>query len=147
METVERIVTPWHVWVVGIVSLLWNAMGAADYTMTHLGGDAYLQSAGLDPASIAYLRSVPGWAVAGWALGVWGAVAGSLLLLLRSRFAVWAFALSLAGVVVMTAYTMANPYPAAMTSTGATVFEWTIKLVALLLLIYAWAMRKRGVLR
>ena len=85
--------------------------------------------------------------VAGWALGVWGAVAGSLLLLLRSRFAVWAFALSLAGVVIMTAYTMANPYPAAMTSTGATVFEWTIKLVALLLLVYAWAMRKRGVLR
>lgn len=147
METVERAATPWHLWVVGLVSLLWNLMGAADYTMTHVGGEDYMLTAGMDAAGIAWVASVPGWAIAGWALGVWGGVAGSLLLLLRSRYAVWAFALSLIGIVLMTAYTMGNPYPASMTSTGATLFEWTIKLVAVLLLLYAWAMRKRRVLR
>jgi len=30
----STVATPWHVWVVGIVALLWNAMGALDYTMT-----------------------------------------------------------------------------------------------------------------
>ena len=147
METIQRVATPWHLWVIGIVSLLWNAMGAADYTMTRYGGEEYMLTAGMDAAGIAWILSAPAWATAGWALGVWGAVAGSLLLLLRSRYSVWAFAVSLLGIVVMTAYSMANPYPASMTSTGATLFEWTIKLVALLLLLYAWAMRKRGVLR
>ena len=32
-------------------------------------------------------------------------------------------------------------------TTGGTVFEWTIKHVAVLQLSYAWTMRKRGVLR
>ena len=147
MDAVPRVATPGHLWLIGIVALLWNLIGAADYTMTRYGGEEYMLGAGMDAAGVAWIESAPAWATAGWALGVWGGVAGSLLLLLRSRFAVWAFALSLVGVLVMTAYAMANPYPASMTSTGATVFEWTIKVIALLLLLYAWAMRKRGVLR
>lgn len=147
METVKRVPAPWHLLVVGIVSLLWNLVGAADYTMTQLGGEEFMQRAGMDAAEIAYIGSLPAWATAGWALGVWGAVAGSLLLLARSRFAVWAFAVSLVGVLVMTAYTFANPYPESMTSTAGTLLEWMIKLVAVLLLAYAWAMRERGILR
>ena len=28
---------PWHLWVVGVVTLLWNAVGIFSYMMTHLG--------------------------------------------------------------------------------------------------------------
>lgn len=138
---------PTHLWVVGILSLLWNAMGAYDYTMTHLGGEEYLTRGGFGPEVVAYFAALPVWATAAWALGVWGAVIGSVLLLLRSRYAVWAFALSLAGVVVMTARALADPYPAEMASPAMTAFEWIIKIVAVLLLWYAWRMRERGVLR
>lgn len=147
MDTVDRAATPWHLWVIGIVSLLWNAMGAADYTMTHVGGADYLRQGGFDEGVIAYFAALPAWATASWALGVWGAVLGSILLLMRTRYAVWAFALSLLGVVLTTVNSLVNPYPASMVSTGGTVFEWTIKLVAVLLLLYAWTMHKRGVLR
>src|SRR3546814_7159427 len=34
--------TPWHLWVVGVLSLLWNAVGAFDYTMTKLNDADYL---------------------------------------------------------------------------------------------------------
>jgi hypothetical protein len=88
-----------------------------------------------------------GVAKAGWALGVWGGVAGAILLLLRSRFAVWAFAVSLVGVAMMTAYTYTRDLPPALSSPGAIAFDWTIKIVAALLLWYAWRMRARGVLR
>ena len=37
------------------------------------------------------------WFDADWAIGVWFAVAGSVLILLRSRFAAPAFLISLAG--------------------------------------------------
>ena len=62
--------TPAHLWIVGIVSLLWNAFGATDYTMTMSHNAAYLSAA--SAAQLAYVASFPAWAVALWALGVWG---------------------------------------------------------------------------
>ena len=138
---------PVHLWIVGILSLLWNGIGAADYSMTHIGGATYLEQSGFGAETIAYLANLPIWATASWALGVWGAVAGSLLLLFRSRHAATAFIVSLAGVALMTLHSFINPYPAEMVSTGGTVFEWIIKLVAVLLLWYAWRQRAAGVLR
>jgi hypothetical protein len=29
-----NIVTPWHLWLVGVLALLWNSFGAFDYVMT-----------------------------------------------------------------------------------------------------------------
>src|SRR3546814_17451825 len=48
--------TPWHLWVVGGLSLLWNAIGAFDYTMTKMDNAAYL--AGFTPEQIAYFQSL-----------------------------------------------------------------------------------------
>lgn len=115
--------TPRHLWIVGGLSLLWNCIGAADYTMTQTRNSAWLQ--GITAEQLAYLHDFPTWAVSAWALGVWGALAGSILLLLRSRLAVTAFALSLAGLVVNLVWRFmlsgvdeaqlfgANPYPLA----------------------------------
>ena len=44
--------------------------------------------------------------MAGWALGVWGAVAGSVGLLLRHGWSRWAFIVSLAGMVVSSVYSL-----------------------------------------
>jgi hypothetical protein len=66
-----RTKAPWHLWVVGIVSFLWNCMGAFDYSMTQLGGVEALQSAGMGAEEIAYVQSFPAWATGAWAVGVW----------------------------------------------------------------------------
>src|SRR3546814_11492179 len=49
--------TPWHLWVVGVLSLLWNAVGAFDYTMTKLNDADYLSA--FTPEQIAYFQSFP----------------------------------------------------------------------------------------
>ena len=107
--------TPWHIWVVGIVTLLWHAGGAYDYLMAKLRTRSYLQ---MIPEAhragfVAYLDAMPIWAVSDLGLGVWGAVLGSILILLRSRHAVTAFAVALAGLIVTTGYTyfVAPPSP------------------------------------
>src|SRR3546814_13177448 len=84
--------TPVHLWAVGVLSLLWNAVGAFDYMMTKLGNADYLSA--FTPEQIAYFQGFPLWANIGWAFGVWGSVLGSILLLARSRHAVTAFARS-----------------------------------------------------
>lgn len=139
--------TRWHLWLVGIVSLLWNAVGAFDYTMTQSRSEWYL--AQFTPEQLAYFFSYPAWVVAFWALGVWAAVLGSVLLLLRSRFAAPAFAVSLVGIVVTSVYTfgLAETSMAEVTGSGAIWFSAVIFVVTLALWLYARAMRARGQLR
>ena len=84
----KSVKTPWHLWVVGFVSLLWNSVGGFSYTMTRLG---MLERLGMGEEEIAYFASAPAWSNFFWALGVWGAILGSILILLRSRFAVHSF--------------------------------------------------------
>lgn len=138
---------PWHLWLVGILSLLWNAGGAYDYFMSKTRNADYL--AALTPEQQAFFDSFPLWVNITWALGVWGAVLGSVFLLLRSRFAVTAFAVSLLGAVLSAVrnFLVADPSMAEVAGSFAIVFSLVILIVAFLLLVYARAMRRNGVLR
>ena len=89
---------PRHLWIVGVLSLLWNSVGAFDYVMTETRNADYLR--GFTPEQLAYFTGFPKWVVAAWALAVWGGVAGSLGLLWRQRWAVPVFGLSLAAMAV-----------------------------------------------
>jgi len=142
----ERRATPVHLWVVGVVSALWNAMGVTDYVMTQTRNEAWMAQMTAD--QVAWIDSAPMIAHASWAFGVWGALLGSLLLLARSRHAVIAFGLSLAGLAVNTGYQLTAPMPSGhMDSTAMLAFHAAIWAVAIALLVYAMRMRRRGVLR
>lgn len=140
--------TPWHLWVVGVVSLLWNAFGAFDFVSTITRGEAYLREMNFDQAMIDYFLAMPDWMYVPWTLGVWGAVIGSILLLLRNRYAVWAFALSLIGAVVSLAYgQLMDPPPLAPDMAMMKWMPFVIMLITVLLFVYAFNMRRKGVLR
>lgn len=85
-------------WIVALLGLLWNGFGAYLYTRTSLGDAAMLADA--PPAMRDYVATMPIWAHAGWALGIWSSLAGSVLMLARSRRAVGAFWISLVGALV-----------------------------------------------
>ncbi len=138
--------TPWHLWVVGLLSLLWNGVGAYDYFMTQTDNAAYLSM--LTEAQRAMLDSRPVWFDAVWAIGVWGSVAGSLLLLLRSRAAVWAFAASFIGLILSSVWQFGIADPSALETTGsfALIMTGVIAVGILLMWVYARAMLRRGVL-
>lgn len=140
--------TPWHLWVVGVVSLLWNAFGAFDFVSTISRGEAYLREMNFDQAMIDYFLAMPDWMYVPWTLGVWGAVIGSIMLLLRNRFAVWAFALSLIGAVVSLVYgQFIDPPPLAPDMAMMKWMPFAIMLITVLLFVYAFNIRRKGVLR
>lgn len=144
--------TPFHLWIVGILSLLWNGVGAYDYLATKLGNRDYIASmteplgVGIDDA-MAYFESYPLWMNIAWAIGVWGAVAGALLLLMRSGFAWYAFVLSLCGIVAAGWFQISNPLPGMTDSTIPNLFAGVVLAITVLLAWYSRAMAKRGVLR
>ncbi|WP_341368961.1 hypothetical protein [Yoonia sp. BS5-3] len=140
--------TPIHLWIIGIVSLLWNAGGAMDYVMTKTNAADYL--AAQPEARLLLLEGAPGWFSVTWAVGVWFSVFGSLLLLLRSRYAGSAFALSLLGLIGSSIYTYGMADGGSMLATAGTmavVFTFAIPLILIALWLYARAMTKAGVLR
>ncbi|HEV2083399.1 MAG TPA: hypothetical protein VGR32_13230 [Brevundimonas sp.] len=140
--------TPWHLWAVGVVSLLWNGFGAYDFIMTNTQGEAYMRASGMTQGMIDYFNAMPTWMYVPWTLGVWGAVLGSILLLLRNRLAVWAFAASLLGAVASLLFGLIHPMPELPEAMAMMKWmPWLIAVVAAFLAWYAWTMGKRGVLR
>jgi hypothetical protein len=138
--------TPLHFWIVAVLATVWNAFGAFDYIMTQTRNEAYL--AGFTDPQRAYFESFPMWMEATWAFGVWGGFLGAILLLMRSRHAVTAFAVSLAGLAASTVYQyVLNTPPTEMTTGVMMAMNIVIWAIAIGLLWYAMRMRKAGVLR
>ena len=142
----ESVRTPVHLWIVGVLALVWNGFGCFDYLMTQTRNADYLAHF-TDPQRV-YFESFPLWMEAMWAIGVWGGLLGALLLLLRSRWAVLAFGLSLLGLAASTVYQyiLTAPPPDMMTR-GMIAMNVAIWAVCIGLFVYAREMRSRGVLR
>ncbi|MEL6323067.1 MAG: hypothetical protein AAGJ29_07305 [Pseudomonadota bacterium] len=137
--------TPWHLWVIGGVTLLWNLMGVVDFAMTQIQYEPYMSQ--FTEAQLEYFYGLPAWAIVFWAFGVFGAFIGSGLLLLRNKLAVHAFALSLLGMIVTTVYGYGLADGLKVSGTGALIFSIVIAVIAIFLLVYARAMASRSVLR
>ncbi|MFA6218311.1 MAG: hypothetical protein WC692_00860 [Erythrobacter sp.] len=136
-ETTGKV--PGHLWAVGGLSLLWNAFGCYIYTMTMMRDPAMMAQTPEEMRAV--LDATPMWANGAWALGVWGALLGSILLLVRNRLALHAFAVSLLGLAGTAVYEATSAIPVNVPQLA------TIWAVALFLLWYAWSMTKKGVLR
>ena len=133
---------PWHLWVVGILSLLWNASGA--WVIVSAQSGAALD---MDAAEIAYYAAQAPWFVAVVDVVLISAVLAAIALLLRSRRAVHLYALSIVGIAVTGAYDIAQGTALLLQDQGWLVLELVTAGLALAQLAYAIAMRSRGVLR
>ena len=138
---------PISFWIISAVSLLWNSIGALDYYMTQSRNATYIQE--FTPDQLAYFSSFPPVMEAAWALGVWGALLGSILLLLRSKFAVWSFAVSLFGLAFSSYWQFFGGELSAYDVLGSVsvVMTAVIWVIAIALFLYARRMQARGVLR
>lgn len=151
-ENANRVPVPWHLWLVGAFALLFTAFGGYDYYMSQIGDRAYIEAAvapfGIDTdAAVEYFSTFPFWLDLVWAIGVWGGVLGSILLLLRKRIAYPCYAVSLAALVVSNVYGFVNPMPG-MTDPGATLIAVAVVFTVMLALtFYARAMGRKGALR
>ena len=132
---------PWHLWIVAILTLLWNGSGAVTILMAQTG-----RALDMDPYEIAYYAQQPRWFVFTTDLATLLPVAAGVALLMRRRSAVWLFVSSLALIAANNAYDVAAGTSLAITDQDWRVLIVAIASIALAQFGYAWAMRKRGVL-
>ena len=140
----ERAPTPIHLWIIGGVTLLWNAFGALDYLMTQTENASWM--AKFTQEQLDYFYGFPMWVEVFWALAVWGGVLGSILLLLRKCLALPVLVVSLVSMVITAVYNFGLSNGMDIMGTGGFMFTVAIFIVALGLVIYARALQKRDVL-
>jgi hypothetical protein len=140
--------TPWHLWLVGVIAVLFNAIAAFDHVMSMVQGRArYLEGAGLAPAQVAHYAQMPVWMTAVWTVGVWAAMLGSVLILLRRKQAAPAFTVSLAAFLVSLVYTYVLTDGGAVLGRGMAITSAVITALLVFFLWYSRRMANRGVLR
>jgi hypothetical protein len=83
MANSTQAMTPWHLWVVGAVALLWYASGAYTIMMAQAG-----KLASLSAEEVEHYASQPLWFVIVTDIALLSAVGAAIALLLRNRAAV-----------------------------------------------------------
>lgn len=140
----NRAPTPWHLWVIGVLTLLWNAMGAFGFVANQIQLESYL--AAYNQEQLDFFTALPTWVTITWGIAIWSAVFGSLALLLRSRFAYLLFLISLLAMVATSIHNFVLSNGADIMGTANLIFSAVIALVSILLVFYSRAMVRRRVL-
>ena len=134
--------TPWHLWAVAILTLLWNGSGAFTIMMAQAG-----RLPNIDANEAAYYAAQPPWFVITTGIALLSPVAAAIALLLRSRAALWLFAAGVVAIVANNVYDFAVGASLALVDRGWMILTAITVAIAVLQLLYARAMRQRGVLR
>lgn len=126
----SKTTTPWHIWLIGVLALLWNCMNLFDYFMT-----------------ITHFYSFPMWVDIFWGLYVLAGIIGAVALLFRKRWAVSVFTMSLVAMLITSLYIFATNGLSGNGSVGALIFTAMTFIIAVVLLLYAFRLARKGVLR
>jgi hypothetical protein len=132
---------PWHLWVVAVLTLLWNGLGAVTIALAQAG-----RLSGLSADEAAYYAAQPLWLMISTNIATFAPLAAAVVLLVRSRLAVWLFGVSLALVLVNNVYDLTAGTSRMLANQGALIVTIIIAVIAVLQLVYANAMKKRSVL-
>ena len=142
----NRSARPWHLWLVGIIGGLWSVMGVVSFMLTQLNVEAVMSR--FPPQQRAYFETLPWWADACWAVGVFGGVIGCALLLLKKRLAFGVLLASLIGTIVcnLGGLLLLGGMKVMRETDGLGLTLFPI-FAAAFLAYYAGAMSRKGVLR
>jgi len=136
--------TPLHLWIVGVLALLWNLVGAFDYLATQLELESYMSQ--FNQEQLDFFYGFPKWVTSAWAIAVWGSVVGTVGLLLRRKWAVWAFGASLLGMAITTIHNFLLTNGAEVMGSAGSMFTIVIWVVAIFLFVYARRQAAAGVI-
>lgn len=137
--------TPWHLWLFGALSLIWNAMGAFQWFQQVTGDPAYWDK--LTLAQAVYLRAAPVWTDVAFGLAVWAGVLGALLLLLRRRLSFHAYVAALIGFIADSVYVHLLSNGREAMGTAGVLFGVIVFVICVVQVVYSRRSLGRGLLR
>lgn len=122
-------------WVISVIALLWNLMGAKAYLDQAYVTDSF--KAMYNEEQLKMIAEAPSWATGAFAIAVFGGVLGCILLLMRKQLAKTIFVISLIGILVQMYYNFFVIDSMAVYGPGALVMPIMVILFALFLIWYS----------
>lgn len=143
-ETFNSRIPTWF-WAIGALAVLWNAMGVLAYL-----NQAFMSAetlASMADAERAMFETQPSWAVATFAIAVFGGFLGSFLLLLRSRWSTVLLVISFIAVLAQCYYWFAIAKVQDIYTGAQMIMPIAIPIIALLLIVFAVSSNRKGLFR
>jgi len=91
-------------WIISVLALLWNIMGVVAYLGQAYMTDEVLKA--LSEGEQSYYNNVPAWITGAFAIAVFAGVFGCVGLLIRKKWAVILFVISIIAVIAQTTYNL-----------------------------------------
>ncbi|MBV2147869.1 sugar transporter [Sphingobium sp. AS12] len=136
--------TPRSFWPVGIAALAWNLLGDMSFAAQYAMDMDELARTAPDMARV--YGQMPGWVWAVFAVAVGAGTLGAVLLLLKKAVAVPVYALSLVAIILLFAQNFLATDMLAVEGWDAVLVPALIFVAGVAQLLYARAMKARGVL-
>lgn len=129
-------------WIIGVIAIIWNAMGVMQYLLQAYSTDSF--KAQYTEEQLELISNVPAWATAAFALAVFGGLLGSLFLLLRKKIAYMFFLISLIAVIVQLYHNFVVIDSIEIMGSISAIMAGVIAGAAILLLWYSKYATKKG---
>jgi hypothetical protein len=129
-------------WIIGVIALLWNLMGLMAYY-----GDMTISQDALSNMSEDWQQmylTQPIWVKIAYGLATIGGTLGAIGLLMRKKWAVPVFLISLIGIVIQVSYNLFGTKLMEIASSSELMLPIMIVLIALFLWYYAKKSASRG---
>ncbi|WP_376696949.1 hypothetical protein [Wenzhouxiangella sp. EGI_FJ10305] len=136
---------PVHFWIVAVIAVLWNAVGAFDFIATQIRMESYMSA--FSEEQLAFFYGIPAWAVITWGIATWGALLGSLAMLMRLRWAYHLFIISFIAMLMTSFQNFVLSNGAEIMGAAGLIFSGVIVAIGIFLILYNRAMLQRGVLK
>ncbi|OSY89399.1 hypothetical protein WH52_01835 [Tenacibaculum holothuriorum] len=130
-------------WIIGVVALLWNAMGVNAYIQQAYKTDAF-KAMYPDKEVLEMVLNTPSWVMAAFAIAVFGGTLGCIFLLLRKKIATPIFLLSLIGIIVQMFYNLFISKALEVYGPGAVIMPIMVLALGLFLYFYSKKVTQKG---
>ena len=132
-------------WIIACLALLWNLMGVAIYLMNvTLSPEALAE---MPEAEQALYTNIPTWVTSAFAISVFSALAGSILLLMRKAFTLPLFVVSFIAILAQTSYTLFMSPMIDVRGPTSIILPVVIASIAAYLVWFSSNAKQKGVLR
>ncbi len=130
-------------WVIGVIALLWNAMGVDAYIQQAYNTERH-QAMYSDPKQLEIVNNLPSWLTAVFAIAVFAGLLGCILMLFKKKMANLFFKLSLFAVIIQTIYNLFINEGKEMYGAFEYSMLISIPIAAIFLMLYAKKSTEKG---
>lgn len=141
-----RTATPWWFWVISILILIFELMGIGNYLGMAMATPESYAAQGYTVEQIAFMSDVPALYTSVFALAVWSGLLGAILLLLRKSWAAYVLAFSFLMVLISFVFDITEGTFDVLGQAYLYIML-AVTFVSLLSVIFAFRMKRRGILK